>query len=447
MPTVRRIFSTARWQRLRLQVLERDGYRCHRCGGPATEVDHIRALVLGGQPYDPANLVASCKRCNSRRGRELQHAGLAGWLPLERVRAGAIRLSSSLAAAASQAQSSYVWIGSCPGTAPGMRVVAKGLREAARLVGLADALPAAGRLRARRAQAQLFEADDDVLVRGLEERLQLRDGGGVDVIANLVGRLPKHAAEGLAERITPVGELDYDKHHIELLVSSPPARRRLRSVEKEPFTVDWIERSIRQGDVFYDIGANVGAYALIAAKATGNGARTFAFEPSIASFHDLARNVARNHCAGSVVPLQLALWDETRLLSMELRSRHAGAALHRIGSRASSRATNVQQTLGVRIDDLVEQVGLPAPTHAKIDVDGYELNVLRGALSTLRGGTWRSIIVELDRDDTRRNREIKDLLTSVGFDGGRRHAYPPSRRYPRPEERSTAYWTFERRVS
>lgn len=58
----------ADWQRIRKVILERDGHRCHWCGGEATEVDHVRPLVFGGPRLEPTNLVASCKRCNARRG-------------------------------------------------------------------------------------------------------------------------------------------------------------------------------------------------------------------------------------------------------------------------------------------------------------------------------------------------------------------------------------------
>ena len=58
----------AAWQRLRLVVLERDGRLCRWCAGPADTVDHVHALADGGARLDPANLVACCRSCNSRRG-------------------------------------------------------------------------------------------------------------------------------------------------------------------------------------------------------------------------------------------------------------------------------------------------------------------------------------------------------------------------------------------
>jgi 5-methylcytosine-specific restriction endonuclease McrA len=60
------------WQRVRLAILARDGYRCRLalpcCTGVATEVDHIVELAAGGARLDPANLQAACKPCNSTKG-------------------------------------------------------------------------------------------------------------------------------------------------------------------------------------------------------------------------------------------------------------------------------------------------------------------------------------------------------------------------------------------
>lgn len=62
----------ADWEALRRYVLERDGYRCHWCKGPANTGDHVTALVDGGARLDPDNVVAACTPCNSRRGAEAQ---------------------------------------------------------------------------------------------------------------------------------------------------------------------------------------------------------------------------------------------------------------------------------------------------------------------------------------------------------------------------------------
>ncbi len=57
----------AKWDALRLAVLERDNYICMHCGNEATEADHIIPKSKGGKDAMD-NLVASCKPCNAKRG-------------------------------------------------------------------------------------------------------------------------------------------------------------------------------------------------------------------------------------------------------------------------------------------------------------------------------------------------------------------------------------------
>jgi len=66
-----------RWERVRQAVFSRDGFRCCECGryGPL-ECDHIKPLVLGGAPWDPANLQSLCPDCHaakSERERPRKH--------------------------------------------------------------------------------------------------------------------------------------------------------------------------------------------------------------------------------------------------------------------------------------------------------------------------------------------------------------------------------------
>lgn len=62
--------ATRRWQKLRRQVLEADGYRCRQCGRPGRlEVDHITAVADGGDLWDPENLQALCRGCHVAKTR------------------------------------------------------------------------------------------------------------------------------------------------------------------------------------------------------------------------------------------------------------------------------------------------------------------------------------------------------------------------------------------
>jgi FkbM family methyltransferase len=185
-------------------------------------------------------------------------------------------------------------------------------------------------------------------------------------------------------------------------------RLRLRVVEKEPWTVEWLERELRDGDALYDVGANVGSYALIAA-AVRPGATVVAIEPGPANYAGLCRNVALNGMGGTVVPLPVGLAAETHLGSFGLTDDAAGAADHVLDAPGAAGSVPV---LAYALDDLVAAFRLPPPTLLKIDVDGSEDAVLAGASATLDGPHLRSLIVEVAVSKTD---PVHEILARHGF--------------------------------
>jgi len=207
----------------------------------------------------------------------------------------------------------------------------------------------------------------------------------------------------------------------------------------------WIG-SFEPDDVFYDIGANVGGVTFTVAGLHANGLRMVAIEPSFSSFEALARNLSLNGLLGSTIPLQVALLDQTGLQPLNYRSTAAGVSLHAVGAAvdhegAEFTPVEVQLVPTYRLDDLIETLGLPEPTVVKIDVDGYEELVLRGAINTLTAGSIRELNVEVvdhDRAGTRL-RAITELLGGAGYEaaGAFRHG---------PEDGFVADHLFRRRA-
>lgn len=194
------------------------------------------------------------------------------------------------------------------------------------------------------------------------------------------------------------GRLDYPGADIYLRLSSDSSLRRLHACKKEPWTVSWIEEWLHPGETLYDIGANIGAYSLVAAKAFGGGAHVVAFEPGPATFAALCQNIVLNDAEDAITPLSVALSDETGLAIFNLRHLEAGRALHSLddGQPPGESVTAYRQpVLAFALDDLVERFELPPPTHVKLDVDGAEERVLAGAEATLARPELRSVMVEL----------------------------------------------------
>ena len=212
-------------------------------------------------------------------------------------------------------------------------------------------------------------------------------------------------AEALVQRVTlptPAGDI---------LVECPSARA-LHDPQgfgqDEPETVAWIQ-GLPGGCVLWDIGANIGLYSLLAAR---RGLHVLAFEPSAASYAALARNAEINGLDDRIAAYCLAFAEETGLVTLHMASSAAGHSMHSIETRAGG----VRQAVpGFSVDGFFAQFA-PLPPHAiKLDVDGIEPAILRGAQATLRAHV-REVLVEIDGANAAAGGNgIPEILADCGF--------------------------------
>ena len=187
----------------------------------------------------------------------------------------------------------------------------------------------------------------------------------------------------------------------------------------------WLRSALRTGEVLYDVGANVGAYSLLASALHGGAVDVIAFEPSATNYAQLCRNLALNQWSGRIIPLPVALSETRGLVMFGYSDLATGAALHSVGDVSSAASMPyVQRVMGMPLDELIHEFGLPEPNAIKIDVDGAERGVIRGAAATLRAATLRSVLIELE-EDTEEFMEIQERLTEAGFSLTEKHRCIP----------------------
>lgn len=186
---------------------------------------------------------------------------------------------------------------------------------------------------------------------------------------------------------------------------------------EEPETVAWIE-SLPPDAVLWDIGANVGIYAIFAAK---RGVRVLAFEPSAATLAVLTRNIETNGVSDRIAAYGVALSDKTGLdrLYMAAERTEPGHAIHSFGTRETIQGRTEggfeQAAIGFTADEFVRYFSAPAPTHIKLDVDSIEAQILHGAKEIARAGL-REIMVEIyDEKLSGQAREIRAALDALDF--------------------------------
>lgn len=206
--------------------------------------------------------------------------------------------------------------------------------------------------------------------------------------------------------------------HARFYVRNPNELRNLDSaggLQRELRILELLISSARPGDVFFDVGANVGLYSLLLASALGSSGQVIAFEPERESFEHLKQNLKLNR-AGNVRPFQKALGYEDGRAQLYLRGGNADSTL--VWSPTLSYAG--QQTVHVvQGDAFVEGQNLPLPRIIKVDVEGYEWQVLRGLRRTLAAPECELVCCEVHPGLLPASVEPKDIaqfLSSIGFD-------------------------------
>lgn len=172
---------------------------------------------------------------------------------------------------------------------------------------------------------------------------------------------------------------------------------------------------VKQDDVFYDVGAHVGVYAILVANALKEG-RVIGFEPHPTNEQRLQENVALND--GCVECYRYALSDS------ETRSDFAidGGLTEATGSIQASDAADAQTVTVETIpgDVLINRGETPPPNVVKIDVEGAELAVIHGMKSALERKECRLVYCECHpKALAQRGASILDIeetLSDLGFD-------------------------------
>lgn len=174
---------------------------------------------------------------------------------------------------------------------------------------------------------------------------------------------------------------------------------------------------LRENDMFFDVGANVGVYSVMAAG--GCKAKAYCFEPVPSAYQALCVNLELNNLKGKVEPVQCGVGEEKGSLKFATTF----DTMNHVIAPGQEHLPSVEVPI-IQLDDYNDQ----NPIMLKIDVEGFELAALRGAGKLLSNPALKVILVELNglgkkygfSDD-----EVAECLESSGF---RPHQYDPFNR-------------------
>jgi len=180
---------------------------------------------------------------------------------------------------------------------------------------------------------------------------------------------------------------------------------------KDTCPLSWMLDRIAADDVLYEIGANRGYYVLSVLSNVPK-ARIYAFEPNPRVFRMLEDNIALNGHLGQVKAVPFALGDRSGTAKLYISKSDSASSFNLSHSEIYGNGIEKALQVGIlTIDGLVNGGELPVPQHMKIDTEGFEVQVLRGAKEVLRNHA-PILYLEIHSEDGRKDNEeeIRSIL-------------------------------------
>lgn len=164
--------------------------------------------------------------------------------------------------------------------------------------------------------------------------------------------------------------------------------------------------NLKSNDVFVDVGANLGHYTMLASGICK--AKSIAIEPIKSTSVKLEKNIALNKLENKVTLLNLGVGDKNETLNF---------TTNKTVMNSVSLVEN-NNTVKIKVKTLNELLKDVNPTFIKIDVEGYEYKVLKGADEILKKGSLKYLLIEFNNSGVKFNLKDKDvfkLITEYGF--------------------------------
>jgi FkbM family methyltransferase len=182
----------------------------------------------------------------------------------------------------------------------------------------------------------------------------------------------------------------------------------------EPDVSRVIEQNLKSGDVFVDIGANIGYDTLLASDRVGRAGQVVAIEASPRTFALLQRNLALNAASVNVRAVNVAVAEVPGRLDLyEIHEGNIGAATT-LASRGGTRTASVE---AMPLDQILTADEMQRLRLIKMDIEGAEPPILRHILDhlALYPPTMDIVVEASPQDDTAAWHDVFDRLRAAGF--------------------------------
>ena len=233
-----------------------------------------------------------------------------------------------------------------------------------------------------------------------------------DTPGKKIGTFQRFLSWQIRSRLHPTPSLIGFVGHTRLLVKRGVAQRRICYMPMNEFEeMAFVVHALREGDLFVDIGANIGAYTILAGSVAG--ARTLACEPLPANYALLRKNIRLNQAQDRVEALNVGVGgsEGTLRFTSSFGPKDHVATGREPGARG--------KTLELPVRTLDSVLGDRNPTMIKIDVEGFETEVFKGGAKVMNNDSLRAVIIELKGHGARYGYDeslLMDRIAGLGFE-------------------------------
>lgn len=172
---------------------------------------------------------------------------------------------------------------------------------------------------------------------------------------------------------------------------------------------------LNKSDAFFDVGANIGAYTVLASKVCG--AKTQAFEPSKYTFERLSNNIYLNRINHLVTAHNLGVSSKSETVNFS-------KGFDTVNHVTSKELDYTEKIQTVSLNEIIDS-GVGVPNLIKIDVEGFEHHVIKGANKLLENSKLNAIIIELNGAGKRYGFSEDNIHLTILRHGFKPYAYDP----------------------
>jgi FkbM family methyltransferase len=183
----------------------------------------------------------------------------------------------------------------------------------------------------------------------------------------------------------------------------------------DPTGIRFIRNQLYEGEIFIDIGANVGAYSLIASRLVGKSGKVIAFEPASKSFLRLLKNISLNGIT-NIITERLAVIDRSTQTDLYISgSQNLGMSSIYHHDCETGITEKVE---AISLDDYVEKKGISKISLIKIDIEGAEFLALKGMKKVLINMRPK-VLVEIKKETLANagfsEKDVLELFEKAGY--------------------------------